>query len=489
MLSRQGRELIVSSRSSLALLAFLVCLGGSKPSFGRPPSHQLLIASDLHFNPFADPTIVAELAAAPPARWEPILNRSKPAAYSPYGHDTNWWLLQSALDAMRSTEPHPALVMINGDLLAHGFPQAYAKATNDRDREHYRTFVLKTVAFIGWELGRRFKKSQILITPGNNDNECGDYDIEADGPFLRDTAALARKLARADGQFTADWKALGSYTLAPPAIRGVRILSVNSVFFSNKYQAASFAHACAPVDSTAAARTFAWLEANLAQAREAHEKVWLMLHIPPGIDGFSTLLQRSRLAVTANSSMPDLCSKAIVPMWKPVWTARFNGILEDYQSTVTATFAGHNHTDDFRVIHTGDASLGFVLINPPISPIYGQNPSFRLVAFGADGKLVDQSTYYLTNLPDARSDVPGAWKLEYTFAQEWQSQALNASTFKSLYEHITDDPAARAQWLTLLNVSSSHDAVPAAAVQTLVCAIDALDPASFQACYCPAPHP
>jgi len=34
-----------------------------------------------------------------------------------------------------------------------------------------------------------------------------------------------------------DWKALGSYAIQPKAIRGLRILSLNSVFFSNKYQA------------------------------------------------------------------------------------------------------------------------------------------------------------------------------------------------------------------------------------------------------------
>lgn len=477
----------------MAFLSLLVCLTGSTRAFGRPPSHQLLIASDLHFNPFADRAIVADLAAAPASRWEPILNRSNPAAYSPYGQDTNWWLLQSALDAMRSTEPQPALVMIDGDLLAHGFPQAYAQATHDSDRAHYRAFVLKTISFIGWELRRRFKRSQILITPGNNDNECGDYDIEADGPFLRDTAAMARSLARASGHFTADWKALGSYTLAPAAIHGVRILAVNSVFFSNKYQAASFAHACAPVDSAAATRTFTWLEANLAQARQVHEKVWLMLHIPPGIDGFSTLLQFRRLALTANSNMQDVCSKAIVPMWKPAFTTRFDGLLEDYKSTVMATFAGHDHTDDFRVIHSANTTLGFVLINPPISPIYGQNPSFRLVTFKADGMLADHSTYYLTNLPAARNDVPGAWTREYTFTNEWQSQTLNADTFQSIYDRINNDDringqvGARAQWLSLLNVSSTHDSVPAIAVQTLVCAIHALDPASFQACYCPVP--
>ena len=230
-------------RQLVVFLAVLVLLGGSAQSLPSSPSRQFLIASDLHFNPFADPTLVADLAAAPPRKWESILNRSESTAYSPYGQDTNWWLLQSAFDAMRTADPDPALVMITGDLLAHGFPQAYAKVTHDSNREHYRAFVSKTVAFIALELRRRYNQSQILLTPGNNDDECGDYDIESGGPFLDDTARPVRNLARAHGQF-AGWKSLGSYTIQPRAIPGVRIISVNSVFFSNKYRAANFAHAC-----------------------------------------------------------------------------------------------------------------------------------------------------------------------------------------------------------------------------------------------------
>ncbi len=199
----------------LTFLIVFVLLSSPAHSRSGAPSQKILIASDLHFNPFADPALVKDLAAAPPSRWERILNRSELTAYSPYGQDTNWWLLQSALDAMRATEPNPALVMITGDLLAHGFPAAYAKTVNDSNRKHYRAFVYKTVAFLALELGKRFGQSQILLTPGNNDNECGDYDIEANGPFLQDTTRLARKLARGGGRFSRDWKALGSYAVRP----------------------------------------------------------------------------------------------------------------------------------------------------------------------------------------------------------------------------------------------------------------------------------
>ena len=92
------------------------------------------------------------------------------------------------------------------------------------------------MSFISLELHERYSKSQIVLTPGNNDDDCGDYNSEAGGPFLSDTAWTARGLVREGGRFMGKWKSLGSYTLNPRHIKGLRIVSVNSVFFSNKYQ-------------------------------------------------------------------------------------------------------------------------------------------------------------------------------------------------------------------------------------------------------------
>ena len=130
---------------------------------------------------------------------------------------------------------------------------------------------------------------------------------------------------------------------------GVRIISVNSVFFSNKYQAANFADSCSPVDSKAATQTFAWLESTLSRAAQNREKVWLMFHIPPGIDGYATMMSIARSPKAAERSRP--VQRAIVPMWKPYWTGLFDHLVAEPSNTITAMFAGHDHTDDFRVIH------------------------------------------------------------------------------------------------------------------------------------------
>jgi sphingomyelin phosphodiesterase acid-like 3 len=474
--------------SLAAILVVLLFPAARARSAETPSVNQFLIASDLHFNPMADLSLVADLTAAPPTGWEAILQRSKLTAFSQYGHDTNWWLFQSSLDQMRATLPHPAFIMITGDILAHQFPENFASAMHDKDREHYRLFVLNTVEFVALEFRKRFPDTKILITPGNDDEECGDYSVRANGIFLNDTADLARSLARADDGLSTEWKALGSYNIPHPSLRGIRILSLNTVFFSEHYHADSFRDGCAPVASTGPADLLQWLESNLAQAKAAHEKIWLMFHIPPGMDVFTTTKQYLSQLLRSGSPNASACAKAIVPMWVPSWTSQFDSLLERYQDTVIASFAGHTHADDFRLIHAAGTNELFVLIDPPISPIFGQNPAFRVVTFERDGSLADQSTYYLTNLEKASVTVSGTWEKEYTFSEQWKMRRLDAATLATLYKQIKKDPETRARWIKLYNVSSSNLPLPDDIARGLYCAAEALDPETYQSCYCPAPQ-
>src|SRR5208283_1283119 len=348
------------------LLTVLIATVASAPSARAVAKDKLLLASDIHFNPMADAALVSSLEAADSTQWASILQRTSPGSFSPYGQDTNWWLLQSALDQMRKTLPHPAFVMVTGDLLAHEFPKTFLNAAHDTDPEHYWTFVLKTVEFLTLEFHKRFPGAKILVTPGNNDEDCGDYSIQAGGTFLSDTAEMARDLAGANGSFVGDWKALGSYNMPHPTIPGVRILSLNSIFFSNNYHATNFSKGCAVVVSTAAGDLLQWLQSNLVAAQQANQKVWLMFHIPPGIDGYATVHKFAAQPQATGPSVDKSCADAIVPMWVPTWTAQFDALLETYQRTVLAGFAGHTHTDDFRLVNAAGVNQAFVLIDPPV---------------------------------------------------------------------------------------------------------------------------
>ena len=487
MNSKLSRDWLISNACGICCISLLLALLTAGASAAQPQSSErtFLIASDLHFNPMADGRLVDQLVAADPTKWEAILDRSQPTAFSQYGEDTNWWLLRSALDAMHAKLPHPAFILLTGDLLAHQFPETFQRSAPGRDRESYRKFVLKTVQFQALQLQKRFPHVRIFVTPGNDDDDCGDYSLEAKGPFLHDTAEVAGNLAQAGQEFRSSWEALGSYDVAHPALNGVRIVSFGSVFLSNKYHAAKFSEGCAQVSSTAPEDLLAWLRSRLASAQQAHEKVWLVFHIPPGMDGYSSIaLYETRHRTESKETPEQVCASALVPMWVPKWTAQFNKLLAEYSDTVVASFAAHIHSDDFRVINPSLRTPAFVLLNPAISPIYNQNPGFRIATFAKDGTIADQSVYYLSNLLFASSTTPGEWNREYTFSRDWKMQGVTAANLSTIYDRVMHDPAARAQWLKFFNVSSSAAYLPAGTVSGLYCADEALDPETYKNCFC-----
>jgi sphingomyelin phosphodiesterase acid-like 3 len=484
-------------RSRLAIALLLVLSALAAPTIARAADGKFLLVSDIHFNPMADPALVDELVKAEPGQWEAILDRTSPVSFSQYKSDTNWWLLKSALAQFPKTIRHPALVMVTGDLLAHAYPSLFRSATHDDDQQHYRAFVLKTVQFLALELRRKFPDTKIFLTPGNNDNDCGDYAIEAGGAFLNDTAPVARELAGGDDGFITSWKSLGSFNVPHPTISGTRIVSLNSIFLSQKYQALSSSKGCTPVASTAAADVMKWLEQQLASAAQANQKVWLMFHIPPGIDGYATAMKRQKLLAGGAAESAVTCSQAIVPMWATQWTAQLDTLLEKYHATVVAVFAAHTHSDDFRVMgefphlptagkYGPPARSQFVLMNPAISPVYQQNPGFRVVSYDKDGRMTDQSTYFLTNLPTATVKAKGQWKREYTFTRQWKTHELNAASLSRVYDEVVADESVRATWLKLYAVSGPAEAGEKPIVRALYCAVEGLTVESYQQCYCGA---
>jgi hypothetical protein len=266
----------------------------------------------------------------------------------------------------------------------------------------------------------------------------------------------------------------------------VRILSLNSIFLSQKYQALSSSDGCKPVSSTAASELLAWLDRNLAAAAQANQKVWLMFHIPPGIDGYASAMKRQTLISKGATDDGETCGASIVPMWVPDWTSRFDALLAKYHSTVVAGFAGHTHSDDFRLIGGQGGERTFVLINPAISPVYSQNPGFRAVNYRGDGTITDQTTYYLTNLPIASSTSKGRWRKEYTFARKWKARELNSASLGRLYSEVTTSDKVRDRWLKMYAVSGPAETGEVPIAQALYCAVEALTVESYKECYCAA---
>src|SRR6266498_3979012 len=112
-------------KAGVVLLSFFAI---ASSAFGE----KFLSISDIHFNPFADPAIVAKLEAADVSQWDAILASSTVTTFSTYGSDLNDPLLRSAVAEMQKQLPSPAFVLISGDFLAHDFDKSYQQYAIDK---------------------------------------------------------------------------------------------------------------------------------------------------------------------------------------------------------------------------------------------------------------------------------------------------------------------------------------------------------------------
>jgi hypothetical protein len=390
-------------------------------------ANEFLWFSDIHFDPLADPRIVDQLAVAEPAQWPAILT-SGSMKFPDFGHDTNWPLFASLVEAAARIESKPAFTIVTGDLLGHHFRERFNTMAAVHDDEAFRSFVRKSAEFVSLQIKQSSAGAPLILALGNNDSDCGDYALQPSGPFLADTA---RFVSDSDS-----YRRFGSYSLKNPALKHRRILVLNTVFFSPRYH-----NVCESTMDDPGTAELAWLAGELREAESSDDKVWLVYHIPPGVDAYATTHARQTSA------------GSVTLLWKEMYQVKFLSLLAQYPGVVGPNFAGHVHVDDFRLLGSEKTSA-FVVVGPAVSPITGQNPTFRLVKFGADGRLEDQATYDLRNLPEAgRAERPD-WELEYDFRREWKLPELNARSYAKLYERIASSSEAAGRWWLLYSTSS-----------------------------------
>jgi len=101
---------------------------------------------------------------------------------------------------------------------------------------------------------------------------------------------------------------------------------------------------------------FAWLRSRLESAAEQNRTVWIVGHVPPGIEtyGYSEL-------------------------WEPAYVEKYLDIVQDpvLGPTVAAQFFGHVHKEEFRILPNAPPGAGPIILTSAISPVYGNNPQFR----------------------------------------------------------------------------------------------------------------
>lgn len=389
--------------------------------------------SDVHFSPFADPSLVRELAASPVEWWRAILDRSKPGL-SPYGQDTNNALFQSFLDDMAARNPRPDFILFPGDLLCHDFWTLYPKLSKDTTQAGLEAFIQKTVAYFFGEVARRFPGVPVYAALGDNDSVEGDYRIAPHSPYLSLTvqiltALLPNESARAD--FGATYPQFGCYAVTLAEAGGVRLVVINNVFLSPKHP-----------DAALGDSVLAFLERELAGAKTRGEKVWLMAHIPLGDD-----------SMASGAALARKDEDRYQGFLREAQNDAYAKLLAAYAPTVVkAAFAGHVHRDDFRIWTTpaGEPAGGLGLA-PSISPITGNNPGYQLHTY-------DRSTLERLDMAVYSLDLaePGAgWREEYVWSAAYGRGLRRPADWQATYRDMGQCPARREAFAAHFDLGSS----------------------------------
>lgn len=430
----------------ISVMAFIAIFSLScKPDEVIKQPGKFLSMSDIHFNPFYDSTLTAKLVAADASGWDAIFATSKLDGYGYYGwdgafYDTGWKLFQSALSAMKAVNPNPEFITINGDFLAHSFESNFQTyATTDTAALH--DFTVKTMKYIVSSIEKTFPGTALFPTLGNNDSFCGDYEIATPGSFLTRTAPIWEKnlgnLVDLDS-FRNSYKSGGYFIAQSPVNAKHKIISLNTVMLSIKYMKNQ--NFCGqlidPMRNRANARAqFVWLENQLKAAEKNKEKVWLMFHIPPGLNAYSSY----------NKTDTTNCFTDPAYYYDENYNQTYLDIIDKYQPVIMAQLGGHSHMDNFMVINGDQNPESFAHISPAISPVYYNNPGFLEYTFDAGTSILKDYTVH--GFDDVETAKSSNWSKEYTFSSTYMQTELTAQSLKAVYKSFETNATAKQHYI------------------------------------------
>jgi sphingomyelin phosphodiesterase acid-like 3 len=410
-----------------ALLCLFLLAGLPRIARAQQKPVQALFVSDLHFEPFWDPGKVKQLDQTLPTGWPAILappnSSNRAAEYAALeadcygrGQDTSFPLFQSSLDEMKKDAPGIAFITVSGDLLSHRiqceYQQVFPPNNSKQYLDQYRGFIEKTITFLIAELNAIDSRAPVYVALGNNDSDCGDWQLSGPSQFLIDVGSEITKVVPApERQQAIDSFKIGGYYNAPlPApIDRARLLVLDDLFLGNGYSPC-------PAGSSAAGAELKWLRQQLDDAGKAGQKVWVIGHIPTGVDPYSTLASsRGQCQFPTMFMTPDPTTKS-----DPL-----ADLLRDSSDIVKLGIFAHTHMDEIKLVAADTSGAPAaplkavpVKVVPSISPFNGNNPAFTVATVDpATATLLDYDVYSATNpfdiTPSGRSGAK--WAFEYAY--------------------------------------------------------------------------
>lgn len=393
---------------SVLFLSLLVCSSSVFAETRNSTLDRFITISDIHFDPFitCEKTtpcpIIETLRAAPVDTWNSILATSDTSTTKLH-QDTNYELLQAMSNELQNRVKleKPKFVLVLGDFLGHDYQEKYEVYAADKSEASYQQFVKKTFEFLTLELNRTFPKLNVYPVIGNNDSYESDYSVVPNGAFLKDISNIWATLIKDPFNKVAVEQALplgGYYAVNIHNVPHLKLIVLNTVIFSKKIAAPG------PLIDQAAQQQLIWLHQTLQAAQAKNQKVMIAMHIPAGIDVYSTL--KHQFVVTE--------------FLQDEYTQQLQQEFQMFAANIVGIFPGHLHMDWFQRLTAPTATTLPISGTPGMSPLFGNPPAYKIFRYSPQTLALQDFTTYSYAL-----DGTHQWHKEYDFMATYHPTCLN----------------------------------------------------------------
>ena len=211
----------------------------------------------------------------------------------------------------------------------------------------------------------------------------------------------------------------GYYRFQSPLDAALYLVLNTNIYYNINQAIPSFLH---PDDPTG---QFAFLESQLAQAKQNNSFVHILGHVPPG--GY----EWDSYGTEWNPEMPKKYNK------------RFVNLFVEYAPWIRWMLFGHLHTDTFRVLKDSAGNpVQRLFLSPAITPIFQlNNPAFRIFEYNeSNWDLEDIKTFYVDlDQLNEQGPVKVRAQLEYSMRKEYGLPSLDAVAMNELLERMHKD--------------------------------------------------
>jgi len=421
-LSDECKKICLVFLMSMLIFSLAGCSGsgnGVKNPNPTDNNFNVVVFSDVHFDPFYDKTLYTQLAAKDADQWAGIFQTSLITAPSAWGYDTNYPLLVLALSGIQQNLGASPLIIFTGDILGHNFPTTFFQlyygnvdypVPDDAAVAAMEAFADKTVAFFMGQVRLKVGAIPVMFAVGNADSYLGALPEPS---YLTNNVELYYTQflnSTVDHQTFINTFTKGGYYSAEPAGTDLMVIGLNSVMFNYDF---------GDILQTDVDAQLTWFDSQLAQAKAEGKKVWLLMHIPPGADKYSTAQNN----LDANGHLTTATM-----MWIQDYQTRFLQILSHYPGTIALTLGAHTHMDEYRIMSPDNV----LEITPGITPYFGNNPAFRVMTFS---RYTLKATDYSTLNCDLSASAP-QFNSYYTFSTAYLMQGFLNDSLLQLYPEL-----------------------------------------------------